>query len=146
MKLNLKALITATLAIVHAYGFSQTNLPIKFKAKVEYSKSLGKKGSEFEDLKSPLNIEFDGKTLSMYYDTGKKWMEKTKVISYIRKEHKVYDRLESEVYIIKLEIDNFEQYYIIEKKYSSIGDYFLIKIPIYLNDGIVFSYVYFIER
>jgi len=133
--------------IVNTYSvFAQdSDISIKFKANEEANVWIGKEWDfNYTPLNSPINVEFNGKKLKMYYDNGNIFME-IDVINYQRKEKKNYDKLEKEAYILKIEDRGFIQYLIIEKTYSYGSVYSQIKIPFVTDTGETMSYHYYQE-
>ncbi|MBT3385771.1 MAG: hypothetical protein HN778_05865 [Prolixibacteraceae bacterium] len=128
------------------FGFSQDeNFQIKFKANEDIEVWIGKTWDySYNQLKNPINVEFNGKTLKMYYDTGEIFWE-INAISYERKEKKSYDKLEKEVFIIKIEKKGFIQYLVIEKSYSYGDISTQIKIPFVTDTGETMNYHYYQE-
>jgi hypothetical protein len=127
--------------------YSQTELPIKFKVTEEANVWIGKEWDlNFKTMKSPINVDFDGKKLAMYYESGKIFLE-IDIISYERKERKNYDRLENEVFILKIEKKGFIQYIIINKSYSILDTIITeLKIPYVHDTGETMSYNYYISE
>lgn len=122
------------------------DLPIKFKANEEANVWIGKEWSyEFEKMTKPLNVEFDGQILKIYYDSGKVYLQEN-VLSFQRKEKRNYDKLEDEAYILKIEEGGFIQYIVIEKSYLFSDRVIpIIKIPFVSDTGEVMSYWYYQE-
>ncbi len=142
----MRILITIIFLGFTFWGYSQSEkLPIKFKANEEAEVWIGKAWDySYNKLKNPINIEFNGEKLKMYYDSGKIYWE-IKVISYERKEKKNFDELEKETYTLKIEDKGIIKYLVIEKSYS-YGDVSTeIKIPFVSDTGVIMSYHYFQE-
>jgi len=140
----MKKIIVLLLLVTSVYSFGQdSNISIKFKANEDANVWIGKEWDfSYTPLKSPINVEFNGKKLKMYYDDGKIFWE-ISVISYQRKEKKNYDKLEKEAYILKIEDKGFVQYLIIEKSYSYGDVHTQIKIPFVTDTGETMSYHYY---
>lgn len=140
----MKKVLTFLFICASLIGYSQnSNIDIKFKANEEADIWIGKAWDySYSQLKNPINVDFNGKLLKMYYDNGKVFWE-TDIISYERKEKKNYDKLEEEVYILKIEDKGFIQYLVIEKYYSYGYVTTQIKIPYVSDTGEIMSYHYY---
>jgi hypothetical protein len=139
----MKTFISILFILVSLQGFTQTELPIKFKANEDAVVWIGKTWDySYSPLKNPINVEFDGKQLKMYYDSGKVFWE-TDIISYERKEKKNYDKLEKEAFILKIEDKGYVQYLVIEKSYSYGSIITKIKIPYVSDIGETMNYHYY---
>ncbi len=124
-------------------AFSQTELPIKFKANEDADVWIGKAWDySYNPLKTPINVEFDGKKLIMHYDSGKIFWE-IAIISYERKEKKNNDKIEKEAFILKIEDKGYIKYLVIEKAYSYGSVSTQIKIPYVSDTGETISYHYY---
>jgi hypothetical protein len=137
----MKKLLTLFMIFISLSAFSQSSdIKIKFKANEEAEVWLGKEWDySFNKMKNPINVEFDGKKLKMYYDSGKIFWEQD-IISFEHKEKKNYDKLESEVYILKIEKKKFIQYVLIKKTYSYGDTITQIKIPFVHDTGEIMCY------
>jgi len=143
----MKKIFTILLIFSSLIGFSQNSDPIiKFKANASAEVWIGREWDlNFDQLNNPLNIEFDGKKLKMYYDNGMVYWEQD-VLNFDHKEKRTNDRLENEVYILEIERNEFIQYLIIEKQYFSFGEPITqIKIPFFSDIGQITNYRYFQE-
>lgn len=132
--------------LVFIIVFSETllysqDLPIKFKANEKANPWIGKEWDfSYEELKSPINVEFDGKNLNMYYDTDKKFLE-TNVVRYEYKENKEYDKLKSKIYILEtINKHGFTEYLLIEITYNFGDILYEIQLPFMDQKGIIMSY------
>lgn len=139
----MKTITSILLLLVSLQGFTQTTLPIKFKANEDADVWIGKAWDySYKTLKNPINVEFDGNQLKMYYNSGKIFWE-TDIISYERKEKKNYDKLEKEAFILKFEDKGYIQYLVIEKSYAYGSVSTQIKIPYVSDTGETMSYHYY---
>ena len=137
MKILYLLLALVTIPII---SYSQTELPIKFKANEDADVWIGQAWDySYKPLKNPLNVVFDGNNLKMFYDSGKVFWE-TNVLSYERKEKKNNDKLENEAFTLKIEKKSYIQYLIIEKSYSYGSVTTKIKIPYVTDTGETMSY------
>ena len=129
-------------------SFSQTpQFLVKFKATEEANPTFSKAWDfNYTEKKYPLNVEFDGKILNMFYDDGKVF-DKIDVISFEKKERKAKDKfgVNYEAYILKVIQQGFDAYVILEKAISPNYTTNTVKIPYYDNFGEVKSYWYFQE-
>lgn len=140
----MKTFTSILFLLVSLQGFSQTELPIKFKVIKDAEVKVGKAWDySYNQMKIPLNVEFDGKKLKMLYGTGRVFWE-ADIISYKRKEQKNYDKLEKEAFILKFEKEGFIKYLVIEKYYYSNGfAIYDIRIPQISIHGQTYSYHYY---
>lgn len=71
---------------------------VRFKANETADVILGKEWNyNYEEMKKPLNIDFDGKRLKLFYDSGTVYLE-LQVISYEKKEKSDYDKKTGELF------------------------------------------------
>lgn len=142
----MKKLLTLFMILISLTAFSQSSdIKIKFKANEEADVWIGKAWDySYTKLKNPINVEFDGEKLKMYYDSGKIFWEQD-IISFEHKEKKNYDKLESEVYILKIVKNELIQYVLIERTYSYGDITTKIKIPFVHDTGEIMSYHYYQE-
>lgn len=128
--------------------FSQSTKPlVKFEATEEANPQMGVTWDfSYTEKKFPLNVEFDGKVLNMFYDSGKVF-EKIEVISFEKKEQKAKDKfgVNYEYYILKVIRRGLDAYIILEKAVSPNYKTNTVKIPYYTNFGEFSSYWYFQE-
>lgn len=142
MKKIISILILTIFCSITAIG---QDVNIKFKANEKASVTLGRKWDfSYETLNSKINVEFNGKTLHMFYDSGKEYW-KTNVISYERKESKEYGELKEEFFILKIKEKGYIKYIIIEKDYDTLYEDILyqIQIPYVSKTGQILSYTYY---
>lgn len=141
----MKKILFLILLLNSNFTFSQTTQPIKFKVTENADVQIGKDWDfSYTPLKTPINVSFDGMNFKMVYETGKVYFE-SPVISYQQKDTKQYDKLKNKLTILKIDHYGYVQYIIIEYTYSDMGsnNYYTLKKPTVLDEGIVFGYWYF---
>jgi|VirMetMinimDraft_7_1064189.scaffolds.fasta_scaffold83796_2 hypothetical protein len=83
----MKIILLFALFLFPFYAFTQ-KVNIKFQATEETSEWIRKEWkSDWNEMKSPINIEFNGEVLKMYYNSGKLFGQYT-VASYEKKDAK----------------------------------------------------------
>lgn len=136
-------LVNCTFAQEASIAINPDTILINFTAIEEANVELGKdwNATQYTPLKEPMNIKFNGRKLSMFYKSGKKFWE-VDILEVQKKEKREYNRLEKEVYILKYKRKDFIQYAIIEYSYLIPGTMIEIKIPYFYYTGEVVSYTY----
>lgn len=115
---------------------------VRFKANETADVILGKEWNyNYEEMKKPLNIDFDGKRLKLFYDSGTIYLE-LPVISYEKKEKSDYDKKTGELFALKVEREDVIQYIIIERTLVYEKWINTIKIPYYSKKEL-FQYTYY---
>jgi hypothetical protein len=142
----MKNIITLIILLCSLNLISQNSeVNIKFKVSKEAEIWIGKAWDyTYTEMKTPINVDFDGNNLKMIYDSGKVYW-KTNILSYEIKETKQAGELERETFILKIEDGGFIQYLIIEKSYSYGEIKSEIKLPWVAKTGQTMSYHYFQE-
>jgi hypothetical protein len=140
----MKHLLLVVLLSHILFNLSAQEKPIiKFKANETADVIIGKEWNfEYEQMKWPLNVEFYGTKLKLFYDDGKIYSEDT-VLSFDKKEKNDYDKKTGEIYSLKINNDNMIQYIIIEKRLISESWMYVIKIPNFDKNKEFFSYRYY---
>lgn len=124
-------------------SFSQTELPIHFKANEKATIDLGKSwNNDYKTLDNKLNVKYNGDSLRMYWDSGKTFW-KTNVLSHKYRKDTEFGDLNREIFILKIKKEGFINYVLIEKDYE-FGDVIpTIKIPYRYKTGEIISYDYY---
>lgn len=137
----MKNLFLIIVTVLIGLQLQAQELPIKFKANEKAETWIGKDWDfSYDKLKFPINVEFDGNNLKMYYDTGKNFLEKD-IINYQYKENKEYDNLKNKVYILETKNKHsFTEYIVIQVTYDFGEVYYEIKLPFMDQTGIIMSY------
>lgn len=117
------------------------NFQVNEAADVYIGKSWNK---SYEDIGSPFNVYFDGKTLKITYESGTNYLS-VDVISYTHNKKSKSAYSESESYTLKVERNSIIQYIIIEKVSTIAGNFNEIKIPRYSENGELTYYTYYRE-
>ena len=140
----MKTILLVSFLILFNYSFSQTTKPlINFKATESANPWIGKDWTfTFEEMKHPMNIEFDGKTINMYYDSGTSFLNKV-VESYEKKEVNNYGKIESIAYVLKMNDEGYTTYWVIEKKFKATYTVTELRRPYISKLGEVSSYWYY---
>jgi hypothetical protein len=133
-------LLTFYLLFSYSVVFAQIKLPIIFTANEKTSLWLGIEWDyKYKPIKDQINVIFDGSILKMYSE-NKVIVEKN-ILSYVRKEEKKYGKLESEIFILKCEENDFTIYIVIKLSYDIFGDQLIqIKIPNISETGEIMYY------
>lgn len=122
-------LIITIFFTVNTYG-QKLETPLKFQ--VSYSLNWNEKPNEYREMKSPINVIFDGESLRMVYPSGKVYWN-VKVDRYIFKTRKINSK-ENQIIIAEYKDNDFIQYFNIELDYEDNS--FVLKTQIFDDYGI----------
>lgn len=140
-----KIILLLLLLFTGFYSFSQNDkVNIKFVVNLKTELWIGKEWDyNYEKLNKPLIVSFDEKKLNISYENGDEFWD-INVISYTKKIKKDYDKIEKELYTLKIIDGNYIIYVLIEKDYTSVlYEYtYEIKIP-FIYNGEIMNYNYY---
>lgn len=123
------------------YCFCQNfNIPLNFIVEEEAQAWIGKQWDfSYTQMKTPINVHFDGKVLKMNYKTGESFSNYT-ILDYKKLENKKYNKIEGITYTLKYEEDGYINYIVIEKAINAFGYSITVYIPFRGNNGTIMSY------
>ncbi len=108
---------------------------IKFRVTEKSESKIGEEWDfSYEELRTPMIIEFDGQILNMYYENGNKYY-KVIVQSYNKRDVIKRDRKEAEVYTLKVEEKGLVNYIIIVKNFLILDIVNEIRLPYVDENG-----------
>lgn len=114
---------------------SQSAPLIKFRVTEKSESKIGEEWDfSYEELRTPMIIEFDGQILNMYYENGNKYY-KVIVQSYNKRDVIKRDRKEAEVYTLKVEEKGLVNYIIIVKNFLILDIVNEIRLPYVDENG-----------
>jgi hypothetical protein len=141
----MKYLIIITIIALSLTASAQPKMPLNFQIKENANVKIGTSWDyTYQEMKTPMAVAFDGKTLKMTYTSGKVYFE-TPVLSFDTKKSTKDGKVSEVVYILKIERRGFINYIVLTAGYDIVYNwYYALEIPTVSKTGSTMAYDYYL--